>query len=87
MSDEALLLYKQATSQIPRHDGWYANMDILRDDPILIQIIEKIGLKAASGGSSELKIIEIPADIPNEGWIIQEYDGIEWVAERHRTWN
>ena len=32
---------------------------------------------------STLKIIEIPDDVD---WIIEEYDGNEWVAEKHRTW-
>ena len=30
------------------------------------------------------KIVEIPADVE---WQIQEYDGMEWVAEKHRTWS
>jgi len=32
---------------------------------------------------SKLKIVEIPDDVK---WHIGEYDGIEWVAENHRTW-
>jgi len=30
-----------------------------------------------------LKIVEIPADVD---WVLMEYDGCEWVAEKHRTW-
>jgi hypothetical protein len=55
---------------------------INRDDPRLIECVEKLGLEANSG-YSELKIVEIPDDVE---WIIQEYDGIEWIAEKHRTW-
>tara|TARA_Y100000310_G_scaffold61032_1_gene56316 strand:+ start:621 stop:1202 length:582 start_codon:yes stop_codon:yes gene_type:complete len=55
---------------------------IKRDDPILIQVVEELGEKA-NGAHAELKIVEIPDDVD---WIIQEYDGNEWVAEAHRTW-
>lgn len=53
-----------------------------RDDPLLIECVETLG-ERASGSCSELKIVEIPADIE---WTIEEYDGLEWVAEKHRTW-
>lgn len=32
---------------------------------------------------ADLKIVEIPPDVD---WEINEYDGVEWVAETHRTW-
>jgi hypothetical protein len=57
-----------------------------RDDPILIRIIETLGLPASAGNFSKLKIIELPDDVPDDGWVVQEYDGMEWVAEKHRTW-
>jgi len=53
-----------------------------RNDPALVNVVEQLG-DAASGDLAELKIIEIPDDIEFE---IQEYDGIEWIAEKHRTW-
>ena len=56
--------------------------DIPRNDPILIQVIEELD-EEANGFCAKLKIIEIPNDIK---WTIEEYDGIEWVAEKHRTW-
>jgi hypothetical protein len=56
--------------------------DIQRNDPILIEAVEKLA-KKADGGFSELKIVEIPDDVK---WHIAEYDGIEWVAEDHRRW-
>jgi hypothetical protein len=52
----------------------------IRNHPILIQAVEE-GVK--SGRIKWIKIIEIPDDVD---WIINEYDGAEWVAERHRTW-
>lgn len=55
---------------------------IERDDPILIQVVEELGEKSW-GQYSELKIVEIPDKI---SWEIGEYDGSEWVAEKHQTW-
>ena len=54
-----------------------------RDNPKLVAIVEEMGIKAANGYLSELKIVEIPADVE---WTIQDYDGVEWVCEKHRTW-
>lgn len=53
-----------------------------RADPILIQVVEEMG-DAANGSAAELKIVEIPDDVQ---WFIDEYDGVEHVAEAHRTW-
>jgi hypothetical protein len=63
-------------------DNVLSYYDIPRDDPDLVKIVEEFGDKA-SGTFSELKIVEIPDDIE---WEIEEYDGMEWVAEKHRTW-
>ena len=56
--------------------------ELKRNDPKLIEVIEKLGPEANSR-FSELKIVEIPDDVE---WEIKEYDGQEWVAEKHRTW-
>lgn len=53
-----------------------------RSHPVLVQVVEELG-SAANGRFASLKIIEIPDDIK---WQIEEYDGCEWVAEQHRTW-
>ena len=58
--------------------------DIARDDPALVQTVEELGENKASGGFAELKVVEIPDDVEFD---IAEYDGIEWVAEKHRTWS
>jgi hypothetical protein len=55
---------------------------IPRDDTTLVQTVEELG-KSAGGRFADLKIVEIPDDVE---WEIEEYDGLEWVAERHRTW-
>ena len=53
-----------------------------RSDPDLIAVLEEMG-DAANGFAAEIAIIEIPDDVK---WHIHEYDGIEHVAENHRTW-
>lgn len=70
-------------SELPHETRW-SSRDIDRTDPILIDVIEELGSEKASGCCAELKIIEIPDDVDGE---IEEYDGREWVAEKHRTWS
>lgn len=54
-----------------------------RSDQRLIAAIEKIGAKEASGSMASLRIVEIPDGVE---WKIDNYDGNEHVAEKHRTW-
>ena len=54
-----------------------------RSDPDLIAVIEELQQKA-NGWAAEIGIVEIPADVQ---WHIHEYDGIEHIAENHRTWS
>ena len=56
--------------------------DIARNDPLLIHIVKELGADA-NGDHAELRITEIPNGVD---WIIEEYDGLEWVAEKHQTW-
>ena len=60
----------------------FSDSDIARDDPYLVQVVEELG-ERANGRHANLKVVEIPADVD---WQIEEYDGSEWVAEKHRTW-
>jgi len=53
-----------------------------RNHPLLVQVVEELGADA-NGKFAELKVVEIPDGVD---WTIQEYDGIEWVAEVHRAW-
>lgn len=54
-----------------------------RSDPDLIAVIEEMG-ESANGWAAEIGIVEIPDDVK---WHIHEYDGLEHVAEDHRTWS
>ena len=56
--------------------------DIERHDPALVQAVEELG-NNANGAHAELAVVEIPDGID---YIIEEYDGIEHIAEKHRTW-
>ena len=56
--------------------------DLKRNDKRLIAAVEKLG-DAASDELAQLKVVEIPDGIE---YTIEEYDGIEWVAEKHRVW-
>ena len=57
--------------------------NIPRDCPHLVAMVEEGGTDV-DGIYSELKVVDIPDDV---NWYIEEYDGNEHVAERHRTWS
>jgi hypothetical protein len=63
-------------------DYYLSVYDIERDDPDLVAVVETLNGRIDSF-ASELKVVEIPDDVE---WLIEEYDGNEWVAEKHRTW-
>jgi hypothetical protein len=60
----------------------FSDRDMLRNDPILVQVVEELG-EEANDKYAHLAIVEIPDDVK---WHIEEYDGREHVAEDHRTW-
>jgi hypothetical protein len=69
-----------------KEDGYLSHRDFTnnRASEDLIAVIEEMGVEKASGKYAELKIVEVPADV---NWYIEEYDGLEHVAEKHRTWS
>ena len=64
-------------------DGYGFAYEDDRINPKLIECLEVIGCEAASGALASLKIVEIPDDVL---WSLEEYDGVEWISELHRTW-
>ena len=54
-----------------------------RSHPKLIAAIEKVGVKESSGSLAEIEIVDIPEGVE---WEIDEYDGIETIHEKHRSW-
>lgn len=70
--------------QLGLHDAnkFYFDDYILRSDPMLVQVVEELGSEA-SGKHAELIIKEIPYQVD---WDIDDYDGIETVVEKNRTW-
>lgn len=64
------------------HSGSFLN-EVSREDPLLVELIESWGSERVSGSLAELKVVAIPDDVRYE---IEEYDGVEVVAEKHRTW-
>jgi len=73
-----ILFYKEHIS----NDSLFLEQDLERDDPDLVKVVEEMG-KEADGRYAQLKIIDVPNDVK---WHISEYDGLERVAEDHRTW-
>ena len=56
--------------------------DIRRDDPQLVAVVEEMGEKA-SAPLAKLRVVEIPDGV--DGYV-DEYDGMETIAEAHRCW-
>jgi hypothetical protein len=80
LSKEALDLFNERSGT---NILYYNTEHIDRNNPILVEIVEQLG-KAAHGQFAVLKVVEIPDDLE---WEIEEYDGAEKIAEKHRTWN
>jgi len=78
LSEKALALFNERSGTVNTY-----GRDITRNNPILVEIVEQLG-EAADGGFAELKVVDIPDDVK---WQIEEYDGNEWVAEKHRKWD
>ena len=74
-----------AAGHVGDSDHYISSFEMLNDraDADLVAVVEQFG-KEVDTIHSELKIVEIPDDIE---WFIVEYDGLEHVAEAHRTWS
>jgi len=63
-------------------DSVFDDLDIPRDCLALVRTVEELG-ENSNGRHAHLQGVEIPDGVD---WIIQERDGREWIAEKHRTW-
>lgn len=81
-NDGAKLYWSIAKSFQLIGPGAFDNYAESRTCPILIYVVEAMG-ESASSRFSRLKIVDVPEGVK---WQIEEYDGREWVAEVHRTW-
>ena len=83
LSDEAkkwLLDHGKTETDIRNYRNSYKS----RDDELLVKCVEELGYEKASGKYSKIKIVEVPLEVD---FVIEDYDGGEWVAEKHRTWS
>ncbi len=80
----AELGHDEAREELDRDNfyGFVCADDEQRADQILVQVVEELG-READGSCAALEIVEIPDGIDFQ---IDEYDGLEWVAEKHQTW-
>lgn len=77
-------LRKLHDKHLPVMKSKYSFTDCPRDCPNLILVVEELGEKA-NGEPAKLKVIEVPDGVE---WQIERDDtGVEWVAEKHRTWS
>jgi hypothetical protein len=65
-----------------KNENLFSDYEISRDDGFLIQVVEELG-EEANGSHASLKVVEIPENVE---WEINDYDGVEHIAEKHRTW-
>jgi hypothetical protein len=82
LPDSTVMLYYRDPTDI-KNSTW-SDDDIERDDPYLVRVVQEMGSDRAGGPYSMLKIVEIPESVT---WEVHDYDGMEWVAEKHRTWS
>lgn len=74
LSDEAFEMFCERTGLKDIHQldiEWHH-----RTNPVLIDIIEQLGIRRASGPAALLLVAEIPDDY---GYSIEDYDGVESI--------
>jgi hypothetical protein len=79
---ETLELDNEGDYKFPSDEDYFSEYSLDRTDPMLVRVVEELG-DEANGRHAQLKVVEIPDGVD---YFIDEYDGNEHVAERHRTW-
>jgi len=79
---KASIAARKASNEAHTKEHLY-DRDIPRDDKDLVTVVEELG-REASDKYADLKVVEVPDDAD---WEIDEYDGSEWVSEKHRRWS
>lgn len=79
LSEQAQARYRELAGVPVAEFVW----ELDRSDPHLVKTVLELG-ELANGRYAELKVVTIPDDVE---WTVMEYDGLEWVAEAHRTWS
>lgn len=62
---------------------WERWIEHKRDHPLLVRLVQEMG-EAANDRYAKLRVVEIPDDVDFQ---IEEYDGNEHIAEKHRVWS
>jgi len=63
--------------------NFHTSTSICRHDPIFIGVVEELKEKANTI-VCELKVVDIPDGI--DYIIVDRFDGSEYIAEKHKTW-
>ena len=82
ISDYGEYLSGKEMRDVLETDDYISSRNIKRNDPILIEVVKELGEKANTRFSN-LCVVGIPNNVE---WEIEEYDGIEWISEKHKTW-
>lgn len=77
LSDEAIAKLKELGVEGEASHGCFYDPILPRHDPRLVQVVEELGEKAASGRYAKLRI----ANLSGIRYRIDEYDGNESVVE------
>lgn len=77
LSDAAEVLYNAYAGEA------FCPENVVRSSPHLLRVVQELGCDA-NGEHSMLKVVDVPDDVVE--WTVEEYDGHEWVAEKHRSW-
>ena len=80
LSEQATAMFAELKNVSPTQLYMF---EVDRSDADLVRVVEQLG-KKANGDHAQLKVVEIPSDVQ---WDIAEYDGVEHIAEVHRTWS